>query len=391
MLIDRIEQAGLQRGWSAAKTRNACGLAASLVGIGCNVLLFAAKLATGLLSGSVAIVADAVNNLSDVSTSVVSLIGFKLSGKPADAEHPYGHGRYEYLSALLVAAMIFAIGLETLKSGVERIFSPTPVRFSIVSIGVMAGSIAVKIWLSSFNRRVGKRIDSGALTATAEDSRNDVLATSAVLLSMLIARATGWALDGLMGVFVAVFILWSGWGLIRETVNPLLGSVPSEEKIAQIHEKILSYPGVLGAHDLMVHDYGPGRQFASVHVEMSAHEDPLASHEVIDRIERDFLNEWNLHLVVHYDPVATDDPRLPPLRACIEREAEAIDPRMHIHDLRIASSADQLRVAFDCVAPYDLKLDSGEIARMLSGAVRSAYPNTVCTINVEHGQGEDGM
>lgn len=391
MFIDSIERYARQKGWNSAQTRNACGLAASVVGIGCNALLFVVKLAAGLLSRSVAISADAVNNLSDASSSAVSLIGFKLAGKPADAEHPYGHGRYEYLSALVVAAMIFAIGLEMCKSGVERILSPEPVRFSMISVGIMAGSIAVKLWLASFNRRVGRRIGSGTLEATAEDSRNDVLATGAVLLSMLIGRATGWALDGFMGVGVAAFILWSGWGLIRETLSPILGSVPSEEEIAEIHAKILSYPGVLGAHDLLVHDYGPGRQFASVHVEMSAHEDPLSSHEVIDRIERDFLRERNLHLVVHYDPIVTNDPRIPPLRACIERAAKEIDPRMHVHDLRIASCAGQMRVVFDCVAPYDLQLDGGEIARRLSEAVQTAFPAYVCTINVERGHGEDGM
>ena len=370
-----------------AQTRHALGRAASLVGVGVNAALFVIKLAAGWFSGSLAITADAVNNLSDASSSVVSLIGFKLAGKPADEEHPYGHGRYEYLSALAVAVTILVIGLELLCGSVRRILSPEPVEFGWTAVAVLAVSIAMKVWLSSFNRRMGERIGSGTLKASAEDSRNDVIATSAVLAATLAAPVTGLALDGPLGAGVAVFILISGVALVRDTLSQLLGGMPSNEELRAIRETILRYPGVLGAHDLMVHDYGPGHQFASVHVEMSAREDPMASHEVIDCIERDFLRERGLHMVVHYDPVATDDPRVPALRAFVEEESARIDARLNIHDLRIASGAERVRVLFDCAAPYDLKLDDGEIARRLSDAVERAYPRYVCEITVERAQG----
>ena len=248
------------------RVRSAYGKAASLVGIGCNALLFAGKLMAGIISGSMSITADAVNNLSDASSSVISLLGFKLADKPADAQHPYGHGRYEYFSGLMVAVMILVIGVELLKGSVEKIISPTEVAFSWVSIGVLAASIAVKLWMAMFNRSMGRKIESTTLMATADDSRNDVISTSAVLIAALVERATGLALDGYMGAAVAVFILVSGVGLVRETIDPMLGTAPSGELVKGIRKKLLSYPGVLGVHDLMVHDYGPGRQFASVHV-----------------------------------------------------------------------------------------------------------------------------
>ncbi len=314
------------------RVRSAYGKAASLVGIGCNVLLFAGKLVAGLLSSSVAIMADAVNNLSDASSSLISLLGFKLADRPADAEHPYGHGRFEYLSGMTVAVMILAIGVELLRSSVGKIFAPEPIVFSWVSVGVLAASIVVKCWMAAFNANMGRRIGSTTLEATASDSRNDVITTSAVLLCTMIARLTGLDLDGYVGAAVAVFILVSGVSLIKETLNPLLGNAPSPELVGRIREKLMSYPGVLGVHDLMIHDYGPGRQFASVHVEMSARRDPIESHEVIDGIERDFLKDERLHLVVHYDPVATDDPRVPALRdalsdICTKIHPENDDPR----------------------------------------------------------------
>ena len=387
MLMEKFKERYLPDGAPLQEARQTAGRAASLVGVGVNVLLFLVKLLAGLISGSVAITADAVNNLSDASSSVVSLIGFKLAGKPADEEHPYGHGRYEYISALAVAVMIMVIGLELLVSSVRRILSPEPVHFSWVSVAVLAVSIALKLWLAAFDRRVGGWIGSKTLEAAADDSRNDVITTSAVLAATLAAPMTELALDALLGAGVAVFILFSGVGLVRDTLSLLLGRMPSTEELGAIRKRILGYPGVLGVHDLMVHDYGPGQQFASVHVEMSAREDPLVSHEVIDRIERDFLQDSALHMVVHYDPVATDDPRVPALRAFVSGEAAKLDPRLNIHDLRIASGAERVRVLFDCAAPYDLKLSDGEIARRLSGAVEEEYPRYACEITVERGQG----
>ena len=361
------------------------GRAASIVGVGANALLFAMKLLVGTLSGSVAITADAVNNLSDASSSVVSLLGFKLADKPADEDHPYGHGRYEYLSGLMVAVMILVIGVELMKSSVEKILHPAPVAVSGALLAVLVGSILVKVWLSRFNRHIGQKIGSKTLTATADDSRNDVIATTAVLVSTVIGHFTGLMLDGWMGAAVAAFILVSGFGLVKETIDPMLGMPPSREQVEAIRKKLMSYPGVLGTHDLMVHDYGPGRQFASVHLEMDAALDPLVSHDMIDSIERDFLAQEQLHLVIHYDPVTLDDPRVGELRALVQQAAEAIHPRMSIHDLRFVRGSRQTKVVFDCVVPYDLSMSGREIRKRIDQAVRDRYPECFCVITLEHG------
>ena len=378
-LINWLER----RAEKAGDVRSAIGKEASVVGVAVNALLFAVKALAGVLSGSLAITADAFNNLSDASSSVVSLLGFKLAGKPADAEHPYGHGRYEYLSALTVAVMILVIGVELLKGSVEKILHPTPVEFSLLTVLILLLSIAGKIWLSAFNRAVGRRIDSAALIAAADDSRNDVVATTAVLFCGVLARMTGLSLDGFMGAAVAAFILTSGFSLVRETLDPMLGAMPDQKQVDRIREKIMTYPGVLGTHDLLVHDYGPGRQFASVHVEMSAAEDPLVSHDVIDNIERDFLKEEGLHLVVHYDPVSLDDPRLPVMRAYIAQLAEDIHPGITIHDLRIVAGAQHTKIVFDCVLPYGAKLDARQVRQKIAAQVAAQYPCHYCVITTE--------
>ena len=363
--------------------RSAYGKAASVVGIGCNVLLFGGKLLVGLLSGSVAIMADAVNNLSDASSSIISLLGFKMADRPADAEHPYGHGRYEYLSGLMVAVMIMVIGVELLKSSVEKIIHPTDVVFSWATVIVLAMSIAVKLWMAHFNRSIGKKIESNALMATADDSRNDVISTSAVLIAALIAHFTGLELDGFMGTAVAVFILISGFGLVKDTIDPLLGGAPEPEQVEHIRKKVMSYDGVLGTHDLILHDYGPSRQFASVHVEMDAGQDPLISHDIIDNIERDFLYDEKLHLVVHYDPVVTDDPRVAVLREFINNAVQEIHPGMTIHDLRIVPGNTHTNVVFDCIVPYDLKMDEAQIRQRIAQRVSAEYPNYFCVVTLE--------
>lgn len=364
--------------------RSAYGKAASIVGIICNVLLFTGKLIAGTLSGSVAITADAVNNLSDASSSIISLVGFKLADRPADADHPYGHGRYEYLSGLMVAVMILVIGMELMKGSIEKIISPTQIAFSWVTVGVLVGSILVKLWMSLFNRKIGKKINSQTLIATADDSRNDVISTGAVLAATLIAHFSGLMLDGWMGAAVALFILISGCGLVRETIDPMLGKAVTQEQVKEHQKKIMSYPGVLGTHDLMVHNYGPGRVFASVHVEMSASEDPLVSHEVIDNIERDFLEQEKVHLVVHYDPVVTDDPRVNVMRTMIAELASQIHPNMRIHDLRIVPGPNHVNVVFDCVVPYGFEMAEKEIKRRICEGVRAEYPNYSCVITLEH-------
>ena len=367
------------------RVRSTYGKAASFVGIGSNVLLFIGKLIVGMVSGSVAITADAANNLSDASSSVISLLGFKLADKPADEDHPYGHARFEYLSGLMVAVMIMVIGVELMKGSVQKIIAPTPVAMSGWTALVLAGSIAVKLWQSAFNRRIGQKIDSKTLIATADDSRNDVISTSAVLLSMVIGHFTGLNLDGFMGAAVAAFILVSGFGLVKDTIDPMLGSCPEKEQVDAIREKLMRYPGVLGTHDLMVHDYGPGRQFASVHLEMDAKADPMESHDLIDNIERDFYEQDRLHLVIHYDPVVTDDPIVAVMREVLGRIVTEIHPKMSIHDLRVVPGNTHVNVVFDCVVPYDLGMEGREIKERIWCAVRAEYPNYYCVITLEHG------
>ena len=363
--------------------RTRYGQFAGIVGIVCNVLLCLGKGFIGLVSGSLSIVADAVNNLSDAASNVVSLLGFKLASKPADPGHPYGHGRYEYLAGLVVAALVLAIGINLAWSSVEKILAPTPTEFSGTLVAVLVLSIAVKFWMAAFNRNVGKRIDSDTLQATAVDSRNDVISTAAVLACACISRATGVDLDGWAGLAVGVFIVWSGIGLLGDAIDPLLGQAPSPELVGHIRKKIMSYPGVLGTHDLMVHDYGPGRQFASAHVEMPAEADPMESHDLIDNIEQDFKEQDGLIVTLHYDPIVTDDPTVNDMRNWINQAVKIIDPRLSIHDLRTVPGPTHTNVIFDCVRPHDLPMTETQLKRKITDIVRSQYPRAVCKITVD--------
>ncbi len=364
--------------------RTAYGNLASLVGMACNILLCIGKLLAGTLFGSIAIMADALNNLSDASSNVVSLIGFRLAAKAPDAEHPYGHARYEYLAGLVVSVTILAIGLSLLKESVLKVLHPTSVVFSWLSIGVLAASILVKLWLSGFNRAVGKKINSETLMATAADSRNDVLTTGAVLLSTILCSLTGYGImDGMMGVGVAAFILWSGWGLVMDTLSPLLGESPSPELVEHIERTVMSYPGVLGVHDLMVHDYGPGHQFASLHVEFPAETDPLTAHDVIDNIENDFLKKDRLQVTIHYDPIVTADASVGVLRARLKEHARQLDPRLSIHDLRIVPGDSHTNVLFDLVFPAGYTGDIDQMLAKMCQFVKEQDPKYCCVVKVE--------
>ena len=331
------------------------GSLSGFVGIACNLLLFAGKIIVGTLTGSMSITADAMNNLTDASSSIVTLIGFRLAQKPADEDHPYGHARFEYLSGLAVAAMIIVIGFELAKGSVEKIIHPTPVEYSVVAMVVLAASIAVKLWLSLFNSTLGKRISSTALLATAADSRNDVLATGVVLLAALVQYFTRWQIDAVLGLGVALFILWSGWNLIRETISPLLGEAASPELRELIVDYISEQPHVLGFHDLMVHDYGPGQRFATLHVEMSTEDSPLACHELIDDMERECYQNHGIHLVIHYDPVVTDDPDVNRLRSAVQNHLANVDKRLLTHDFRMVRGEGHTNLIFDVSLPVDLK------------------------------------
>lgn len=347
------------------ENRTAIGKLSGTVGIVCNLLLFAMKLIVGTLAGAVSITADAMNNLSDATSSIVTLLGFRLAEKPADAEHPYGHARFEYLSGLAVAAIIVVIGVELAKTSIEKIFAPTAVALSLPMVLVLLTSIGLKFWMSRFNVRLGKMIESDTLLATAADSRNDVIATSAVLVAGVIEGFTGWKIDGFMGLAVALFILYSGAMLGKDTISPLLGETASPELRELIISTVSGDPRVLGYHDLMVHDYGPGQRFASIHVEMDQREDPLDCHELIDEMERTCLNEHNIHLVIHYDPVVTGDPELDRMRGLVKDVLKTQDERITIHDFRMVRGKNNTNLIFDVVLPAELMAKKVEIKRCL--------------------------
>ncbi len=364
--------------------RSAYGKLCGSIGLICNVLLAVFKVAAGLLSGSIAITADAVNNLSDSASSVITLLGFKLSEKPADKGHPFGHARYEYIAALAVSTLIMAIGLGVLQSSVSRILAPAPVHFSTLSFLVLFAGILLKIWMARLNRSIGIKIDSGALQATYADSRNDVLATSAVLLSAVLSYFFGWNLDGWMGLSVAIFILVNGILLMRDTLNPLLGSAQNEDFVRMVQEKIEAVPGVLGTHDLLVHDYGPGHRFASAHVEMPADMDVMQSHDILDNIERDFLQNEQLHLTLHYDPIETREHLLDDARKRAVDALLGIDTRLHLHDFRFVAGKEHDNYIFDVLLPETVPLSPTQLVYSVETALQEAAPRAVhCHITVD--------
>ena len=365
---------------SSPAVRSAIGALAGAVGIFCNLVLFAGKLLAGTLSGSLSITADAMNNLSDASSAIVTLLGFRLAARPADEDHPYGHARFEYLSGLAVAVMIILIGFELGKSSVQKILNPAAVEFGILPAAVLLVSILVKLWLSRFNADLGRRIGSTTLQATAADSRNDCISTGAVLIASLAEYFLRWRIDGFMGLGVAVFILVSGWNLARETISPLLGEAASPELKRLIVDYIENQPHVLGYHDLMVHDYGPGQRFATLHVEMDLRDDPLYCHELIDDMERECLRSHNIHLVIHYDPVVTDDPEMNSLRDRVARFFLEVDGRMTIHDFRMVKGTGHTNLIFDVALPADLTGREKALKRQLEALLNEGSPVTYYTV-----------
>lgn len=365
--------------------RTSYGKLAGIVGIVCNVLLFVGKLVAGLISGSIAIMADAVNNLSDAASNVVALLGFRLSAMPADDKHPYGYARYEYLAGLTVSVLVVAIGISLGKESIGKLLSPEMLTFNWLSVTILAISILVKLWMSLFNQKIGKRINSDTLIATAADSRNDVLSTGAVLVSMFVAHWTGSVyVDGIMGCLVACFIIYSGIGLVRETLSPLLGETPDPTLVERIHQKVLSHKAVLGMHDLIIHDYGPGHQFASLHIELPAEMDPMVSHDLIDVIENDFMTNENLHISIHYDPIVTSDERIGKIKAFLHEKIHQYNDQLHFHDLRLVPGETHTNVLFDLVIPIKLKDHKKQILSDIETMVRAFDPKFIPKIKAEH-------
>jgi len=338
------------------KVREKYGKLAGVVGIITNLILCVSKIVIGLLVNSIAIIADGVNNLTDTASSVITLIGFKLASKPGDVEHPYGHARFEYLTGMVISLIIIALSIKLLTTSFNKVLHPDPLEFSLITVLILVLAIGVKIWQARFNIRTGEEIKSSTIKATGMDSRNDVISTSAVLLSVLVGKFTGLQLDGYMGCLVALFILYSGIQLIRETASPLLGKAPDPELVREIEERICSEQGVLGIHDLVVHDYGPGRIFASVHVEVDAYGDLIQSHDMIDNIERIISEDLKIHLVVHMDPLETQDPLTIELNEKISNLLSNLDGVVGFHDLRVVAGYTHSNVVFDIVISPECKL-----------------------------------
>lgn len=365
--------------------RSSYGSLAGIVGIVCNLLLCLGKMLIGILSGSVAISADAINNLSDASSSIVTLVGFRLSQKPEDEDHPFGHARIEYLCGLVVAIMILFIGFQMARESVLKILHPTPVAVSPALVIVLLLSILGKLWMALFNTALSKKIDSASLLATAADCRNDTISTGAVLLSALVGHFSGWMLDGYIGLLVALFILWSGIGIAKDTVNLLLGGPADDEMKHTVRHEVLSYhEKILGIHDLVVHDYGPGQKFASIHVEVDRREDVMEIHDIIDNIERHILEKHRIHLTIHYDPIVVDDEHTNRMKQRVLEKLQAQDPRLTLHDFRMVEGPLHTNLIFDVVLPFDLCGRETELQETLEAAIQEPDTRYYTVITFDH-------
>lgn len=364
--------------------RAAYGELGGIVGIILNLLLTTAKFFVGSLTGSISISADAVNNLSDAGSSIITLAGFKLAKKPADKDHPYGHGRIEYITALIVSFLILLMGFELLKSSIEKIREPSPVTYSNVALIILLVSIAAKLWLAFFNRSLGKCIESTATKAVVVDSLSDTAATSVALAALVISRFSSVPVDGWFGIVVALFIFWSGIGILKDTIALLLGKPPEKEFFDEIENTILSYDGIVGVHDLIIHDYGPGRSFASAHAEVPANVDIMKSHDTVDLIERDLHQKYGMLISIHLDPVVVDDARINALKALCMQVLSEIDNRLTMHDFRVVDGPTHANLIFDVVAPLDFPLRDNELVERVSEKLSKIDERYFCVITVDH-------
>jgi cation diffusion facilitator family transporter len=363
--------------------RKAYGVLCGAVGIFLNVLLFAGKFFAGGISGSIAVTADAFNNLSDAGSSAVTLLGFHLGGQKADREHPFGHGRLEYLSGLAVSMLIVLMGFELAKSSLEKILHPEEVQSGALVIAILCVSIAVKLYMFSYNRRLGRKLQSVAMEATAMDSFSDCIATTAVLLATLVGRATGWHIDGWCGILVAVFILYSGFSAAKETVTPLLGQPADPAFVQRIKDLVMAHERIIGIHDLLVHDYGPGRCMISLHAEVSASENVLELHDEIDNVEKELKETLGCEAVIHMDPVVTNDGITEETRERVAALVKCIDDQISIHDFRMVVGPTHTNVIFDVVVPYQFRLTDREVEEKIRTAVRALDGNYYAVMNVE--------
>ena len=363
--------------------RERYGVMSGGVGIFLNLLLSLGKFFAGVLTGSIAVTADAFNNLSDAGSSVVTLVGFKLAGQKADDGPPFGHGRIEYLAGLLVSLLILMVGVELGKTSIEKIIRPEEVAFSLVTVIILICSILVKLWMCLFNRKLGRRINSAAMEATAADSLSDVVATSAVLAGTLIGHFAQVSIDGWIGVVVAIFILRAGWGAAKDTLNPLLGTAPEPELVKAIQQLVLSHEQVVGMHDLVIHDYGPGRRMCSFHAEVPEDKDIMDAHDAIDHIEREIQEKFGIETTVHMDPIATGDSEVARLREQVAELVREIDPDMSIHDFRLTRGPQHSNLIFDVVVPHRCRLTDEEVRQRITDTVRRVVPGCYVVLQLD--------
>ena len=366
------------------KVREAYGTLGSITGIIVNLILALSKYFAGILSGSISVTADAINNLSDAGSSIISLIGVKLSAKPADKGHPYGHGRVEYISALAVSFVVLLMGIELFRSSVDKIINPVPVKFNWVSLIILIVSILAKLWLGLFNRTLGKKINSSPMMAVMKDSFSDCLATGVALIAIIISAFSDVSVDGYLGVIVAGFIFLAGFNILKETMADLLGKPADREFTEEIEKKILSYDKIVGVHDLIIHDYGPGRKFASAHAEVSSLDDIMDVHDVIDLAERDILNEYGLIISIHTDPIVTDDERINQLKEMTIKIVKEISEEMSIHDFRVVDGPTHTNLIFDLIAPHKFHLSNNEIIHTVEEKLSKIDERYFVVITIEH-------
>lgn len=368
----------------STEVRTRYGMLASVVGIFCNVLLFSVKLAIGLILSSLAVTADAFNNLSDAASSIISFVGVKMAGKPADAEHPFGHGRIEYIAALIVSFLVIEVGFTFFKSSISKIMHPEEITFDPVPFIILILSILVKLWMAFFNNKLGKRIDSKVMLATAADSLGDVITTSATVISIVICHFTSINVDAIAGLIVSGIVIWSGVSIAKDTLEPLIGQRVPSELYQKITDMVESYEGIVGAHDLIVHNYGPNRSMATIHAEVPNDVSIEASHEIIDRIERDAKKELNILLVIHMDPVEMRDEEVLELRDKTSHIVHALDPELHFHDFRVLKENEKKNLVFDLVVPdsYTEK-DANRVMHQLIALLHEIEKNVDCIITLD--------
>ena len=371
------------KGKEDSAKRKAYGTLCSIVGILLNVCLFAGKYFAGVISGSVAITADAFNNLSDAGSSFITLVGFLFAGKKPDPDHPFGHGRFEYISGFVVSMAILLMGLELLKSSVGKIVHPQPVDTSILAMGILVVSILVKMYMAFYNHSIGKKIDSAAMKATATDSLSDTIATTVVLIAMLVMRFAGINIDGICGVFVALFILYAGYSAAKDTLDPLLGLAPDKEFVKQIEDIVLAHEEVKGIHDMMVHDYGPGRRLVSLHAEVPGDHDIFEIHDVIDRIERELNEKLSCEAVIHMDPIETNNEEVAKMKRIMEEKVKEIHAEMTIHDFRMVSGPTHTNLIFDAVMPYGMKMTKAEVRQKIEDIVENMEGNYFAVVQID--------